>query len=217
MVDNERVAELMAAMGEGDTDAIFEFYVEFGHHIEAVVHLVARKRRASLRAEDAEALTMDVAIDLAGRAASWRADGAAPWRWAHHRIANAVDGHVGQWATSLDGGSTSVELEAPATGLGAAEPPMLDVVAEMADRYPLIALLVEGVERVAPEADRGLFFDYLAEIGGGGSAHAEVVGRLHDLSSQVVRKRMSRLRAKLRNLAESDPRFAPLKDLAAVA
>lgn len=223
-MDPGREAELEAVMGQiaaGDDAAVFALVDRFGDEIGRTVDAIARSRGARLAAEERQELVLDVALDLRGRAASWRPGQAPPWVWARLRVANLVDTHVGQWTrpeedlarvADVDGDRPSAGSAGSAWSVSAVE-----VVEALADREPTVALLYEGVRRVASERDVSVYFELLVERAGGNRSPAATVALLHDVPAATVRQQHKRVRTRLRMLAETDERFAALAALEVVA
>jgi len=220
----ERVRTLMAAMAAGDTDAIFAFEAAFAPAIARNLRRIAEDRGATLRAGEVDELVREVVLDLAERAAAWRPDGGAlPWRWARHRLANLVDGHLGQWATPIEEAQAALDRRAAEGGGPGAAAPLAaggreraagEVAASAARREPLLGLYLEALHLVASPRDVDLLLEELLERGGGNPAPAEAVARANEVAAATVRKQKSRVIARVRRLAATEARFAPLADLA---
>lgn len=216
-MDAQREQELgviMERVAAGDSAALFALVDRFGDELRRSVRVEAARRGARLAAEDLEGLVLDVAMALGSIASGWTPGGAPPWVWARRRVANVVDRHVGQWADPIE----RHDLDPPAPAAAATvEKATVDLVATVAGRDPAVALLFEGVQRVASPRDVSVYFDVIIEQAGGNQAPAAVVARLHGVAPTTVRQQHRRVRTRLQRLAASDPRFAPLASLAVVA
>ena len=74
MVENTaRVAALMARMADGDEQAIFDLYGEFGARLAAVMrrHLAADGVSGATR-DDVDGLVIEACLELAACAGAWR-------------------------------------------------------------------------------------------------------------------------------------------------
>ncbi len=89
----------------------------------------------------------------------------------------------------------------------------MDVLDGLADDWPLVALVREGLELVANARDRAI----LLEVGGPDRAGRPLAlghrGREREMTPAAVRQVVSRTRRRLHGLATDDERFAPLADL----
>lgn len=221
VVDAEREQELidiMERLAGGDGTAAFTLLERFDAELRRAVRSEAGRRGARLSTDDLDGLVLDVVMALVPLAPSWRPGGAPPWVWARRRVSRAVDVHVGQWADSF--GDVVDHERAVAAGASAGDltdVSTVDLVADVAARDDRIALLFEGVRHVASERDVSVFFDVIVEKAAGNRAPAAVVGRLHGMAPATVRQQHRRVSSRLRRLVASDPRFAPLADLAVVA
>ncbi len=215
-----RLAELMAAMAQGDTAAVFALRGEYGGSIAAAVRDVLRRRGALCTRDEIESLVVDVCLMLYETAASWSAEGGAlPWIWAQMRVGNLVDRHLGQYADPLD-----EQRDGPVGGFvtsgqegSADEPPVLDVLDRLSSSHPAARLLQEALGQVATARDGELFLELRIQELLGDRSPAVTVGGLLGLHPDAVRQQHHRVRLRLRRLAESNARFAPLATLPLVA
>lgn len=210
----QELAVIMGRVAGGDAAAVFALVERFGAELRRAVRVEAARRGARLSAEDLEGLVLDVAMALGSCASGWTPGGAPPWVWARRRVANVVDRHVGQWADPIERHDADEPAPAPAA---AVELATVELVASVAGRDPAVALLFEGVQRVASPRDVSVYFDVIIEQAGGNLAPAAAVARLHGVAPTTVRQQHRRVRTRLQRLAASDPRFAPLASLAVVA
>ncbi len=207
-----RLAALMARLAGGDTTAAFLLAGEYSGEIGAAV----RRHLADLGVHDVERealdeLVMDVCLMLADIAGAWKADGgAAPWQWAWHRVRTVVSRWVGQHADALD--DAVLDREAPAASPGD-EPDVVDVLAELAVRSEVVALVRDGLEAVASPRDGAILLEFGVQAILGDPSPAVTVATLRGMTPEAVRQVVSRTRRRLRGLAEGDARFAPLAEL----
>lgn len=219
--ERERVAALMARMAAGDTVAAFELYDEFGARLAAVMrrHLAAVGVTAATR-DEVDGLVIDACLELLACSGAWRADGGAlPWTWASARLRGLAVRHVGLHADGLDeaGAEPDVAGAGSAVAWSGDEGSAAEVLAEAADHHPLAALLLDGLARVGSARDQAILLELRlqAELGDPSPSHTVAAGL--GASPDAVRQVSSRLRRRLRRLAESEERFAPLADLPLVA
>lgn len=213
-----RLAALMAMAAERDPAAVFALRETFALELERSVRGVASSRGVRLSADDVDQLAIDVAMELYALAPAWNPDfGVPPWVWARHRVAAVVDGHVGQHARPLELVDRG-ELDRPAPpATSASEPSVVDVIEQLAAEDASVALVWDALVAVASERDRALFLEVLVQTSLGDRAAAATVGGLLGMKPEAVRQQVSRIRARLRGLAATDPRYADLADLAIVA
>ncbi|MEO6988148.1 MAG: hypothetical protein ABI239_05805 [Aquihabitans sp.] len=213
---NDELVAIMGRLAAGDGAAVRDLVERFGSALQGTVRSLAAHRGARLRAEEVDEVVLDVAIVLAHGAPSWRADGGAPpWVWARHRIANVVDGYIGQWAVPLDETHQESYVAPPVATVR--EESVLAVLASIGQRSPVAALLGEAIGRVATLRDQEIYLEVLVEMGDGNRAPADAVARLHGLTSAAVRQQCRRVRLRLQRLAATEERFASLAGIPAVA
>lgn len=216
----ERVAELMAAMAGGNATAAFSLRDEFGGSISAAVRDTLGRRSAWCGAEEVEGLVVDVCLMLFDIATGWSPyGGALPWTWAARPIGTLVDLHLGQFAGPLgDWADESLARTSEGHVAGRSqEPPVLDVLAGLGARHPAARLLHEALGTVATPRDGELFLELRIQQLLGDRSPSVTVGGLLGLQPEAVRQQHRRVRMRLRSLAETDQRFAPLASLALVA
>lgn len=216
-----RVAALMARMAAGDTAAAFELYAEFGVRLAAVMrrHLASVGVTGATR-EEVDGLVIDACLELFTCSGAWRADGGAmPWTWASARLRGIAARHVGLHADELDeaAGEPDVAGAGSAVAWCGDEGSAAEVLAEAAGHHPLAALLLDGLARVGTPRDQAILLELRlqAELGDPSPSHTVAAGL--GASPDAVRQVSSRMRRRLRHLARSDERYAPLADLPLVA
>lgn len=219
---SEREARLVAIMGEmagGDAAAVFALREEFRSELVGALRRVGRARHAAFTADELEDLLTDACMELFAVAGAWDpAGGAKPWNWAHHRLANLVDGHLGQWTRPLDPALEQGLAEQAGEPAGPShEPEVLAVFEDLAGREPRVALLRDAMGRIASPIDAEIFLEIAVQSSLGDRSPAVTVARARGIRPDAVRQKTHRVRVRLRALAESDPHFADLADLALVA
>lgn len=209
------LTQVMAALAAGDGAALFGLIDAHGEELARTVRVIAAKRRARLSADDVDELVLEAALAIQAVAGAWRADGAPPWVWAHGRIRAAVDRHLGLWADELDH-EHHAGREAPPAPPGAEEPTGV-CFARLAAKDQRVALLGEALDLVASQRDRLVFVELGIQVALGDPSPAVTVGALYGMKPASVRQQSRRTRLRLRALAETEPRFGPLAELAVVA
>ena len=220
--DRARVAALMARMADGDAAAVFELYEACGARLAAVMraHLGAVGVRGVPR-EEVDGLVMDACLELFACAGAWRPDGGAlPWTWAAGRLRRLAARWVGIHADELDEGAYDEGGAAAATGPAAwsgDEGSAFEVLREASRHHALADLLLDGLGRVGSPRDQAIVLELRlqADLGDPSPSHTVAAGL--GASPEAVRQVSSRMRRRLRRLADSDERFAPLADLPLVA
>jgi hypothetical protein len=226
-VDRQGFDELVGIMdrlAQGDEAAVVTLYERFRGRIAGAVQQVAAMRGMRLRPDDVEGVVVEVCFELARVAGAWSPDGGAlPWVWARHRVANVVDRELGQWTEPLDEehlahvadtGATAHEIP-PAPARDAPMWPALERVA--ADHHGA-RLLLDALERSGiSRRDRELWLEYVCEKAVGNPAPATTVGPVFAMRESTVRQAARRVRKRVRRLATSDERFAPLAGLPVLA
>lgn len=211
---DDRLRKVMAAMAAGDRGATFDLYAEFGGPIRATVRrLLRRLGLDSVPQEDLDGLVIDTCLELQGCADAWEPDGGAlPWVWAERRLLAVVSRWVGQHADALDDRNEVVErMVAPGTG-ASSEPSALELLGRLDD--PTCRLLREALESVASVRDRTILLEVGLQRSLGDASPAVTIGPHVGLRPDAVRQVLRRVRQRLSALAATEPRYAPLVDLA---
>jgi DNA-directed RNA polymerase specialized sigma24 family protein len=223
------LAEIMSELAAGDETAVFALYERFGDKIGGTVRAVLRARGLTLVHDEVDGLVLEACLAIAGVAGAWSPDGGAlPWVYARRRIENCVDRVVGQYTVPLDDYLRAVEDgEAgypPFTPPGGHAPLPVDdrslaqVLEEMSPGDDRCRLLHDALDRAAVSpTDRELTLQYAAEQGSGNRSPATTVAAMFDLRDAAVRQRVHRSKRRLRAVAASEQRFAPLADLPLLA
>ena len=210
----ERLTAIMAAMAEGDTDALAVLYVEYGDPIRGVVRKeLARLGVTHLDAAEIDGLALDVCSDLFRRAGSWDpAHGVLPWTWARMRVRAIVGRAIGQFTAPLpDGGPP--ETAAPAAAMGNDDEGVLVTLDRLGGLRGDLRLLHEALDRVSRPSQQKILFEVRMQAGQGDPSPAVTVARAYGLRPDAVRQTCKRVVDRVRDLTDHDPHFAPLADL----
>jgi hypothetical protein len=220
----DELAAIMDRLAQGDEAAVVALYEGFRGRIAGAVQQVAVLRGTPLRPDDLEGVVVEVCFELARVAGAWSPDGGAlPWVWARHRVANVVDRELGQWTEPLDEQQLAHVADAadsapdtlPAPGRDA---PMWPVLERIAADHHGAGLLLDALERSGvSRRDRELWLEYLCEKAIGNPAPATTVGPVFEMREPTVRQAARRVRKRVRCLATTDDRYAPLAGLPALA
>lgn len=217
-VELEKLADVMGRMAAGDTEAVFELYRDFGGRIAGLLRRQLRRLGVyDIDPYELDGLVIDTCLMLCKVSGAWDPSGGAlPWNWAGRRVVQIVSGWVGQHAVPFDAGRhEAVVIEE----LRYAESDLeeIEVLRVLKDSHPGCALLFEALERVASERDRGLLLEMRSQEAAGDPSPAVTVGRRHGMKPDAVRQAACRVRRRLRILAATEGRFAPLEDMAILA
>ncbi len=200
----------MERMSEGDRTAAFELYAEVGDAVRGTIARIARGLNAvHLSREDLDALALDVCMELLPLSRSWDADGGAlPWVWAHRRVATMVSAYVGQYASPFEDehGSGPTEVHTPPVD----DLPDEVVLAHIARREPLVALLLDALASIASDRDLRVVLLFAVQQAQGDPSPSHTVAGATGLRPDNVRQIVSRTRRRLGGLVAGDPRFRVL-------
>jgi hypothetical protein len=209
-----RLRAVMAAMAAGDRGATFDLYAEFGGPIRAAVRRLLRRLGVDSAAqEDLDGLVIDACLELQGCAEAWDPEGGAlPWVWAERRLLAVVSRWVGQHADALEDRGEVIERMVASVAGASSEPTAIEVLARLDD--PTCVLLREALDAVASVRDRTIVLEVGLQRSLGDTSPAVTVGPDVGLKPDAVRQVLRRVRVRLSALAEKEPRYAPLIDLA---
>jgi hypothetical protein len=216
---NTRLIEVMTAMANGDRAAPFALYLEFGAAIAGAMrrHL----RHLGVHAPDAadlDGLVIDACLVIADCATGWKPQGGArPWTWAEHRLRQLASRSVGQHTDALPAGDPVANGSGVADGDDGDDGDDVDLLARLAERDEACALLQEALAKVASPRDRAVVLELRVQADSGDPSPAITVGRRHNLSPDATRQVASRVRGRLRRLADDDPHFAALRAMTLVS
>jgi DNA-directed RNA polymerase specialized sigma24 family protein len=234
-VDSDELDELtgiMSRLAEGDEAAVITLYQRFGDRIAGTVRAVLRERGLTLVRDEVDGLVFDACLAVAAVAKGWSPDGGAlPWTWGRRRIERCVDRLLGVRTVPLDEHLHMVESRYAAVGVGVGvggwagdggetrgEGGRHTLSRALAARVAVdsrFRLLDDAFDRAAlSPLDREVCLQYAAEQHTGNRSPATTVGAMFALKEPTVRQRVRRSRARLRQLAEAETRFAPLAQLA---
>ena len=220
----DELAAIMDRLAQGDEAAVVALYERFRGRIAGAVQQVAAVRGMPLRPDDLEGVVVEVCFELARVASAWSPEGGAlPWVWARHRVANIVDRELGQWTEPLDeqqlAYGADIAAPAPETGPGLArDAPMWRVLERIAADHQGARLLLDALERSGiSRRDRELWLEYVCEKAVGNPAPATTVGPVFAMRESTVRQAARRVRQRVRRLATTDERYAPLAGLPVLA
>lgn len=211
----ERLTAIMAAMAEGDNDALALLYVEYGDPIRGVVRKeLARLGVTHLDAAEIDGLALDVCSDLFRRAKSWDpARDVLPWTWARMRVRTMVGRHVGQFTDPLPDGGPAETAVPPAASAGNDGEDVLVTLDRLGGLRSELRLLHEALDRVSRPAQQEILFEVRMQAGQGDPSPAVTVARAYGLRPDAVRQTCKRVVDRVRYLTDHDPYFAPLADL----
>lgn len=224
----ERLVQLMAQMAGGDKAAIFTLAAEFGAQVGATVRRqLAHVGVQQIDLDELHGLVVDACMELYDCAQAWDpAGGALPWVWAERRVARLVSSYVGQHHDELDEprlaeASGVVLAERGEAVPGHDEPEPLDLLAALADGargpHPLCRLVQEALELVSTDRDRRLLLEVAVQASLGDRSPSATAAALHGMRADAVRQVVKRTKDRLRTLAATEARFAPLAELPLLA
>lgn len=211
---------IMARLAGGDEAAVVTLYERFGGQIAGAVQAVSRRRPGRIDRDDLDGLVYEVCEEMRLVAPAWSPDGGAlPWVWARHRVANVVDRVLGQVTELLDEGRLADLDDRPVEGAErAVDGTMLDALERLAPDMASARLLSEALDEAdVSRRDRELWLQYEYEKRSGNASPAATVAPVFDMREPSVRQAARRARERLRLLAATDDRFAPLADLPLLA
>ncbi|MCB1015409.1 MAG: hypothetical protein KDB10_09890 [Acidimicrobiales bacterium] len=220
--DRARLADLMGRMAADDRSAVFELYAEQGHRVAGAMrsHLASLGVPGVAR-EDLDGLVMDACLALYDCAGAWRPDGGAlPWTWAAARLRAIAIRWVGLHADELD--EAVLEREdpagaAPVAGGRAPEGRAHELLRGLARHHAGAALLLDGLAQVGSPRDQAIVLELRLQGDLGDPSPSHTVAADFAVSPDAVRQVNSRIRRRLRRLADRDERYAPLAALPLVA
>jgi hypothetical protein len=219
----DELAAIMDRLAQGDEAAVVALYERFRGRIAGAVQQVAAVRGTRLPPDDLEGVVVEVCFELARVAGAWSPDGGAlPWVWARHRVANVVDRELGQWTEPLDEQHIAHavdDAQAPDSGSAPGrDAPMWPVLERIAADHQGARLLLDALERSGiSRRDRELWLEYVCEKAVGNPAPATTVGPVFAMKESTVRQAARRVRQRVRRLATTDERYAPLAGLPVLA
>lgn len=207
----------MQALAAGDRAATFDLYAEFGGPIRATVRrLLRRLGLDAVGQEELDGLVIDACLELQACAGAWDPSGGAqPWIWAERRLRAVVSGWVGQHHDTLEDRGEVLDLIVASSTARGDEPTVLELLDRLDD--PICILLREALEVVASGRDRAILLEVGLQRSLGDASPAATIGPHVGLRPDAVRQVLRRVRQRLAALAETEPRYAPIADLALLA
>lgn len=208
----------MSRLAAGDPAAIFALNEHHGHRIVGVVRRqLTHLGYGPIDGADLSDLVLDACMALADVATAWRPGGAAPWNWAEGRIRAIVNGWVGVYADSIDDDHAR-QLVDDRLAAASDEPDLDATFRDLVERVPIVSM-VRDAARIARLDDAGLLLlvDYRIHQHQGDPSPAHTLAARHGVTPEALRQRVSRCRRRLRQVIQSDERFAPIADLDLVA
>jgi len=214
---NKRLRVVMAALAKGDRSATFDLYAEFGGPIRSWMRRLLRRLGVDVvGGEDLDGLVIDACLELQSCAGSWDPDGGAlPWVWAEKRLLGVASRWVGQHADALDERDEALGRMVATVAGRATEPAAVELLARL--DHPTCVLLREALEAVASVRDREIVLEVGLQRSLGDGSPAVTIGPSVGLRPDAVRQVLRRVRRRLHELAEEEPRYAVLADLALLA
>lgn len=212
------LAGLMARMAVGDDQAAFELYQRFGKRIAGL--LLRHLRRLGvyrIDQDELDGLVIDTCLMLSRIAGAWDPTrGALPWNWAGHRVVAIVSGWVGQHGVEYDP-ERHEQVVREELSRAADELEELEVLEDLRSSHPGCDLLFEALERVASTRDRRILLAVRVQTAAGDPSPSVTVAREMGMRPDAVRQAAHRVRSRLKILAATEGRFAPLGDMAILA
>jgi hypothetical protein len=212
------VEAIMGRLVEGDPAAVFTLVEHHGHRVAGVIRRQLRRCGVDdISADDLQSLVIDSCLELREVAGAWRPGGALPWWWAEGRIRAVVNGWVGVHADSLEDHWAAAE-EGDVSYARSAEDSVAETFARLVREVPMVGLVAEAA-RAAKVDDVALvcILDYCIQQDQGDPSPAHTLADRYGVSPETLRQRICRSRRRLRQVVESDPRFAPLAQFTLVA
>ncbi len=208
------LATIMESLAAGEGAAIHWLIEAHRADLARTVRAIASARKRSLNAELVDELVLEAALAVREVAGAWRPDGAPPWVWARGRIQAAVDRCLGLFGDELDPERMETEV-APAPPAHEEETSVY--LKRLAASVPEVHLLCEGLSRVASPRDQALFVEVGIQSVMGDPSPAVTVGAIYGMNPASVRQQSRRTRLRLRQLADTEPRFRALAEMALVS
>ncbi|HIG25917.1 MAG: hypothetical protein ABGX61_04470 [Acidimicrobiales bacterium] len=224
------VAAYMARIVDGDTDAIFEFYDDFGHKVRFLVKksLLSMGRHDLLRdVAEFEGIVLNAWLDMTERASGWSPEGALPWTWAGQRIYATVVRGAGHAVAdperfaSLEGdnedGNDLWDINPSnrdcSEQVFGRRPASVDSFVDVAIGHPGVQKFIDALSQVASPKNTQVFLDYRYQQCNGDISPSHTVADWHEMTPDNVRQIFSRTLRKFRSLIEDDESLAPFREI----
>lgn len=198
---NGELCELMEAMAQRDSTALFTFIERFDTELRSTVRSIlgsVGRRDAGWRPADVEFLVLSAGLVVYDRAPRWDNEGAVPWLWA----IRAIRGEVVRWL-----GHPRVEF------IGEFHAPLVKDVSggcedvsyrDLVGRSDEIAGWIEAVQQITSERNADVHIEYQTQKSLGDPSPAHTVGQQFGLQPANVRQIDRRVRRQLAKLQEVD-------------
>lgn len=208
---------VMASLAAGDVRAYEPFFEMAAVPVRRILRNELGSKGIWVDRDRLDDLVGDCILELIRLAPRWRADGGAkPWNWAYRRLLRVAYAGLGLFTDDLEAhravASTADRSSAVTDNNGVLQ--AFELITEINRTGRTLG---RALERMATDRDRLIWLDVLQEQGAGNKAPAVTVAQSHGLTEVNVRKICQRVRQRLTQLAASDPEYAVLLDLPAVA
>ena len=210
VTDQELLEECMARMAAGDHAYVFTFTQAFTPRVLPLVRrMLTEMGRHDVLADprEVEALVQDACWVICERAGGWQPGKAMPWTWAERAIRHEVSRMIGHRCVPVRD-----EHLAPVTSTDDGEANVVTLAA-LADRNPMVALLLEAVAEIGNARDQHVFLEYRLQLDLGDPSPSHVVAELFGLRPANVRQIYRRMRVRLAELVATDPTYAALEEV----
>ena len=210
VTDQELLEHCMARMAAGDHAYVFTFAQAFTPRVVPLVRrMLTEMGRHDVLADpfEVDALVQDACWVICERARGWQPGKALPWTWAERAIRAEVGRVIGHRCVPVT--DEHVESIAPALPPDAATV----TLAALAERNPMVALLLAAVAEIGSPRDQEVFLEYRIQLDLGDPSPSHVVAELCGLRSANVRQIYRRMRVRLAELVATDPRYAALEEV----
>jgi RNA polymerase sigma factor (sigma-70 family) len=210
ITDQSLLEECMARMAAGDRAYVITFTQAFAPRVLPVVRRVLTEMgRHDVLSDryEVEALVQDACWVICERAGGWQPGKALPWTWAERAIRAEIGRVVGHRSVPVS--DEHVTAIAPPDDVSA------DTVTltALADRNPMVALLLSAVAEIGSPRDQQVFVEYRLQLDLRDPSPSHAVARLFGLSPANVRQIHRRMRVRLNELVATDARFAALEEV----
>jgi DNA-directed RNA polymerase specialized sigma24 family protein len=208
----------MAALAAGDQAFVVALYEAFGHEVRTAARYACR--RCGILRPDPQ-LVDDVAFEfcwsMAGRAPHWDPGGALPWVWGRRLLIGLAAVAAGAPRAELPADDV-FEAQPSYSYAGPDDEDPLDLLQRLGAHHPSCELLGRALDEVGVTArDARLTLLHEMQVLAGDPSPSHTLATHFGLSRTAVRKAVSRTRGRIRALAASDDRFAPLLALGLVS
>lgn len=183
----------MSRAAGGEQQATWDLHELAEPYLCRMLRSEARRVNAWISEDEVYELSLDAAMELAHRAASWTPGGALPWVWARQRITALVHQHLGQFTRELD--DSHDERPEPMVVVHVEEPRA--ALRALAVRHSGARLLEQRLDTTVTERDAEIWLGFQIERAAGNRSPAVTVGTDHGLKPATVRKVVQRVSERL--------------------